>query len=178
MKYVALLRGINVGGNNIIKMVDLKKCLEEAEYENVVTFIQSGNVIFDSTEKNISTLTTHLEKILSHTFSYQASVMVRSLAQLKKVVAEVPKEWKSSTDLRCYIAFLKDKTTPQTVMKEIELKKDIDSMKAGESVIYMTTLLSARTQSSFTKLVGKKIYKEMTIRNYTTTLKLLALMEK
>lgn len=56
-RFVALLRGINVGGNNIIKMADLKTCFEEMGFANVVTYIQSGNVLFDSNETDQLKLT-------------------------------------------------------------------------------------------------------------------------
>ena len=66
--YIALLRGINVGGNNIIKMVDLKLAFEEMEFSNVKTYIQSGNVIFSSDRKNKVELTDEIEKKLLEKF--------------------------------------------------------------------------------------------------------------
>src|SRR5215472_9506707 len=101
MKYVALLRGINVGGNNIIKMEQLKACFEEGGFQQVMTYIQSGNVLFESDEENGAKLTNAIEDTLSRTFNYSARVVIRSYAQMQRVVSEVPDDWKHRTDLRC-----------------------------------------------------------------------------
>ncbi len=177
MKYVALLRGINVGGNNIIKMVALKACFEKEGFKSVSTFIQSGNVIFESEEKHTDIVIRKIESSLSKTFSYKSRIVLRSLEQMKKVVANVPDDWQKQTDIRCYIAFIKEPMTAEKVGKDIELKDGVDSLKVGNGVLYMTTLFSALTKSRFNKLAGKKIYQDMTIRNYNTTKKITALME-
>jgi hypothetical protein len=83
-KYVAFLRGVNVGGR-IIKMVELKQCLEAAGLKNVSTFLQSGNVVFDS-DKNEQQLKGLIESTMSETFSYSAKVIVTSMDDLKKIV--------------------------------------------------------------------------------------------
>lgn len=178
MKYVALLRGINVGGNNIIRMVELKKAFEECGYSNVTTYINSGNVIFESEEKNTIKITEKLEKALSQTFNYKARLVIRSHEDLKQVVSDVPSSWKKKNDLRCYIAFVKEPVTVEVVMRDIELREDVDSIDLGKHVIYMSTKLSGLTKSKFNKLAAKKIYQDITIRNFNTTQKLLALMEK
>ena len=90
-RYVALLRGINVGGKNQIRMADLKACFEKKGFENVATYIASGNVLFDSGERSSTKLTRNIEKALTKTFGYEATVVVRSKAQLRKVVEEAPK---------------------------------------------------------------------------------------
>jgi uncharacterized protein (DUF1697 family) len=80
--------------------------------------------------------------------------------------------------LRCNVAFIREPVTANEVLQEIELKEGIDWVTTGEGVLYLSTLLSDLSRSALRKLVGKKIYQEMTIRNYTTTQKLLALMER
>ncbi|HYE22578.1 MAG TPA: DUF1697 domain-containing protein [Verrucomicrobiae bacterium] len=178
MKYVALLRGINVGGNNIIKMIKLKASFEKTGFKNVITYIQSGNVIFESAEKNIPKLERKIEKALSKEFKYNSRVVVRSQAQLKKVLAEIPSDWKKRTDLRCNVCFVKAPLNAQEVLKEIELKQGVDFVKTGKGVVYTSTLMNSLTQSKFSKLVMKKVYQFITIRNLNTTQKLVALMEK
>ena len=189
MKYVALLRGINVGGNNLIKMVALKACLEDEGFKNVITYIQSGNVIFeplrhplaggaDDKEKNIEKLTLEIESLLSKTFNYKSRIVLRSYPQMKKVVTEVPNDWEKRADLRCNVAFIKEPMTAREVAKEIIIKEGIDFLEVGEGVLYISTLLSALTKSGLPKVAGKKIYKEMKIRNYNTVKKILKLMEQ
>jgi uncharacterized protein (DUF1697 family) len=177
MKHIALLRGINVGGKGIIKMTDLKQAVEKGGFKNVRTYIQSGNVIFDSDGPNIKQITTRLEEILLISFQFNSGIIIKNHEQFKKVLLEVPSDWKTRHDLRCYIAFIREPTTAQDVICEIELNDGVDSIKAGDQVLYMSTLLSGLTRSRFTRLITKKVYKDITIRNFNTAQKLLALME-
>jgi uncharacterized protein (DUF1697 family) len=177
MKYIALLRGINVGGKNIIKMADLIKTVEKCGFTNVKTYIQSGNVLFKSSEKNTSKIVKNLEECFLKGFMYNSRIIVRTYEQLKKIAAEVPSDWEKRDDLRCYIAFTGETVTIQEIMQEIELKEGIDFLKAGEGALYMSTLLSGLTRSRFTKLITKKAYKDITIRNYNTVRRILELME-
>jgi uncharacterized protein (DUF1697 family) len=176
VKYVALLRGINVGGNNLIKMLALKEAFEEHGYTNVITYINSGNVVFESEEKSSAKITEQLEAMLSKTFNYKARVVVRSHEQIKQIVADVPKEWNTSSDIRCYVGFLADAVTEEEIA-EVKAREGVDSLKVANGVLYMSSLLSALTRSAFNKLPAYKIYQDMTIRNYNTTRKILALME-
>jgi len=176
-KYIALLRGINVGGKNIIKMTDLKSSFEKIGFKSVSTYIQSGNVLFESSDPDTSSLELKIEKNLSKTFNYSSTVLVRSHSQIKQILSKVPPGWKTRNDLRCYIAFIKDPHTSQSVLEEVEVKKDIDFINSGPGCVYMSILLSGLTKSSFNKLVAKKIYKHITIRNYNTTQKIGLLMD-
>jgi uncharacterized protein (DUF1697 family) len=178
MKYLALLRGINVGGNSIIKMVDLKEALLENGFLTVKTFIQSGNVLFESAEQNTEKLTKKMEDVIVQKFCVTSRVVIRSELQLTKILENIPDTWEKGQDLRCYIAFVIEPTTAQQVAEQILLKEGIDSLKIGDGALYMTTQLSGITMSSFSKLASKKIYKEITIRNYTTMQKIATLMKE
>lgn len=81
MNYIALLRGVNVGGNNKVPMPALKKCFADAGFQNVMTYINSGNVIFDSEERAISELTAYCETILQNTFGFEIGLAVVRPAQ-------------------------------------------------------------------------------------------------
>jgi uncharacterized protein (DUF1697 family) len=176
MKYIALMRGVNVGGNTIIKMADLKKTVAESGFTSVSTYIQSGNIIFES-EENIDKVTFKLGEALFKEFGFNSGIIVKTFEQLNKIISEVPDDWKKRYDLRCYIAFIRKPVSEQDVMREIKLKDGVDFVKAGDNVLYMSTLLEGLTKSGFTKLFGTKIYKDITIRNYNTTQKILALMQ-
>jgi uncharacterized protein (DUF1697 family) len=178
MTYVALLRGINVGGRNLLRMVDLRVCLERRGFRSVSTYIQSGNVIFESDLTDRAKLTTAMRRALTAEFGYDSPILVRSRDQLKAVVARAPREWKSRTDLRRYVAFLREPLTAKQALKELDPKHGVDFVKAGDGVLYMSTLLRHLKQSGFTKVVGKEIYRDMTIRNYGTCQKILALMQR
>jgi uncharacterized protein (DUF1697 family) len=177
MKYCALLRGINVGGNNIIKMADLKNAVQDCGFTNVSTYIQSGNLIFESAETNQTDILSRLEACLSAGFSYHSTIVVKNQDELKTVLAEVPDDWVKRSDLRCYIVFLGHHVSIRDIAGKIELKDGIDFIKTGKDVLYMSTLISGLTRSRFTKLVSLKVYKDLTTRNYNTTRKLLELMK-
>ncbi len=178
MQYLALLRGINVGGNNMIKMADLKKAFEDCGFKNVSTYINSGNVIFETDEKSKEKIVEKLENALTNKLNLNVTLVIRTNKELQQIIEEIPDEWKGENDLRCYIAYIKEPVTTDDVLKEIQLKEGVDTIKAGANVLYMSTKLSGLTKSGFTKLIGKKIFQEITIRNLNTSQKLLSLMEK
>ncbi len=178
-QYLALLRGINVGGNNIIKMVYLKACFENMGLTDVVTYIQSGNVIFKSSEKDKAKLTKKIEAGLSTTFNYEARLVMISHKQLKQAVEDAPREFgKDLEKFRCDVIFLKEPLTPKEAMKSVSVKEGVDNAYTGKEVLYFSRLLSKATQSRLPRIAGMPVYQYMTIRNWNTTTKLLALMEK
>jgi uncharacterized protein (DUF1697 family) len=98
-QYLALLRGINVGGGNIIKMTDLKACLEASTLENVATYSQSGNVLFETAETDSAKLVRKLERALSKAFSpYQARIVLCSHAKLRQIARKGPNDFGSQPD--------------------------------------------------------------------------------
>ena len=115
--YIALLRGINVGGNNIIKMVDLKLAFEEMGFLNVKTYIQSGNVIFSSDRKNKVELTDEIEKKLLEKFSYNSIIVLRTKEELEEQLASAPKNYGvDNENYRYDVIFLKDTITVDTYL--------------------------------------------------------------
>jgi uncharacterized protein (DUF1697 family) len=177
MKYVALIRAINVGGRNLMRMSDVRACLEAREFQRVSTYIQSGNILFESDLSNVSTLTAVIETAFSETFDHNAGVFVRSYRQMQKIVADAPSEWKKGATLRRNVAFLRKPLSASKAIAAIEPKPGVDSLKAGDDVVYMSTVMAHLKHSAFPKIVGKPIYRDMTIRNYTTCQKILALMD-
>ena len=179
MVYLALLRGINVGGGNLIRMASLKSCLENAGFEGVATYIASGNVLFESSEGDRPKLTRRLEKILSTTFApYDARVIVCSHAGLRRIVAEAPKGFgRHPANYRYDVIFLKEPLTAAEAMKSVRTRPGVDEARAGAGVLYFSRLTARASQSLLTRIIGLPIYKQLTIRNWNTTTTLLALME-
>ena len=172
MKYVGLLRGINVGGNNIIKMVDLRQVFGESGFMAVKTYLQSGNVLFESEMSDINQVTEVIREHLFKTFKYKDRVIVKTCEQLQIIVSGIPSNWQQTNDLRQYIAFIRDPVPVRDVIREIKPKEGVDFLQAGEGVVYLATLLSGLTKSGFTKLAGHAVYKDISIRNFTTVQKL------
>lgn len=178
-QYVAFLRGINVGGNNIIKMADLKACFESNGFSDVTTYIQSGNVLFRTRETEKASLTTQVEEMLSTAFNYSARLVLITHQQLKQVVEDAPSGFGKDLDLyRCDVIFLKEPLTAAKAIQDIRVKPGVDAAHAGESVLYFSRLTSKAAQSYLTKIITLPLYQYVTIRNWNTTTKLLALMEK
>ena len=176
--YVALLRGINVGGNNLIRMPALKACVEGEGFLDVATYIQSGNVLFRAGGANRQELTAQLEKALSKTFAYQARVVVRSLDEMRTIVDKAPKGFgRQPADYRYDVIFLKHPLTAGEARKSVSTNPDVDRVFEGEGVLYFSRLISKATQSRMGRVVGTPAYENMTIRNWNTTTKLLAMME-
>jgi uncharacterized protein (DUF1697 family) len=177
--YVALLRGINVGGSNLIRMPALKACFETQGFRDVVTYIQSGNVVFCSGRSNPRALTRSIEATLSKTFAYESRVVVCSFDQLKTIVEGAPKRFGAQpTAYRCDVVFLKHPLTAAEAMQGVSAKPGVDQVFAGDGVLYFSRLISKASQSQLTRIVGTPAYRNMTIRNWTTTTKLLDLMER
>lgn len=177
-QYLVLLRGINVGGNNIIKMVDLKASFEAMGFANVRTYIQSGNVLLESAEKDKNSLTARIEKDLSKRFNFQARVVVISQKELAAVVKSAPVGFGvDDKKFRYDVIFLKEPLTPKEAMQSVKVREGVDAAHAGKQALYFSRLISRASQSYLTKIIGMPVYQNMTIRNWNTTTKLLALME-
>ncbi len=176
-RYVALLRGINVGGRNIISMADLRGAFDAAGYGAVRTYIQSGNVLFESDAAPRS-LEVDLEGRLEQRFGLPLVVVVRSLAALRSIAANAPEGF--GTQPGTYhsdVIFLKAPLTPKQALSVVRLRDEVDQVWPGPGVVYFARLSERRTQSKMGRLTSTPEYQRMTIRTWTTTTKLLDLLE-
>jgi uncharacterized protein (DUF1697 family) len=177
-RYVALLRGINVGGKNLISMPSLKTAFEEAGFADVSTYIQSGNVLFWAPSSSRAELTRRIERILRTAFDhYDASLVLRSRSQMRSIVEKAPDGFGGEpAKYRYDVLFLKQGLTAKTVVDRVPTKEGVDLIWAGSGVVYFSRLTTRATQSRLSRLVSLPIYKDMTIRNWNTTLKLVELL--
>lgn len=176
-QYVALLRGINVGGNRKVPMADLRAVLTGLGYGDVRTYIQSGNAVFTTAERR-SGLEEAIEAALEAYFGFPILVVVRSERQLRAVIDRAPSGFGS--DPATYYSdaiFLKAPLTPDDVLAVAQLREGVDEIWPGTGVVYFQRLGAQRTKSKLNKIVSTPEYKLMTIRNWTTTTKLLALCD-
>jgi uncharacterized protein (DUF1697 family) len=177
-QYLALLRGINVGGKNIIKMAELKGCFENLGFSNVTTYIQSGNVIFSSTYHDEMRITTQIEEILSSVFGYESTVVLVSSEQLKNVVTNSPVDFGiNPTDYKYDVLFIKQPIDTEEVMRSVKTKEGVDKIWQGDRVVYFSRLAQKAGSSYMSKIVTLPVYKLITIRNWNTTTKLYELMK-
>lgn len=176
-RYVALLRGINVGGKNKVAMADLRKEFEHLGCRNVSTYIQSGNVLFESDAARAE-LERDVEKVLERHLESAPVVVVRTHRQMQGVVAKAPDGFGAQpTTFHSDCIFLKDPLTPAKAMRVVSLRDGVDEAWTGTGVLYFARLSAERTKSRMGKIVGTEEYRSMTIRSWQTTTKLLALLD-
>ncbi len=182
--HLALLRGINVGGNNLIRMTDLKTAFEDMGCRNVATYIQSGNVVFDPPVKGSTTpvaARARIEAGLSERFGYQAKVLILTRSALQAAVEGAPQGFGDDPELHRHdvIFPIVPLTAPALlrVILELGLKPEVDTVHAGRNAVYFRRLTARAAQSRLTKLIGLPAYQSVTIRNWNTTTRLLKLME-
>ena len=158
-RYVALLRGINVGGNNLIKMAALKACFEAQGFRDVATYLQSGNVVFTAGAEGAASLTERVEAALCATFKYPASVVLRSRKQIQDVVARAPRGFGTQPARYRYdVIFLKAPLSASAAIKDFPIKPGVDEAHAGTGVLYVSRLISKASQSRISKIVTLPIY--------------------
>jgi uncharacterized protein (DUF1697 family) len=176
-RYVALLRGINVGGRNKVPMAELRAAFEDIGHTDVTTYIQSGNVLFTSSKPRAA-VESQLEAELERHLGYPLVVVVRSHAQLRAIVDQAPSGFGKRRDTYHSDAiFLRAPLTPAKAMKVVKLRDGVDQAWTGRSVLYFARLSARRTQSRMSSIVGTPEYALMTIRSWQTTTKLLALLD-
>ena len=177
--YVALLRGINVGGRNKIAMADLRTEFETHGFDSVRTYIQSGNVLFDAAAAQKDSLEDDIESMLERRFGVPLVVVVRSHRQLRNVNDKAPAGFGRKPDTyHSDVIFLKGPLTSKQAMGIVELRDGVDQAWPGPGVLYFARLSQRRTQSRMGRIVGTPEYQRMTIRSWATTTKLLALLHE
>jgi uncharacterized protein (DUF1697 family) len=172
--YVAFLRGINVGGR-VIKMADLKICLENAGLQNVKTLLQSGNVIFDSEETDTKKVRGQLEAAVSKRFNYPAKTLVYTEQALRPIVGDYPYD-SSDADYQHYIVFMDEGKAAQFDAEFGAVSNEVEEMSSGDGVIYWKVKKGMTLRSERSKYFTKATYKDFnTSRNINTIKKILAL---
>ena len=177
MRYLAFLRGINVGGKAKLPMTELRTAMEDDGFLNVRTYIQSGNVFFDS-EKSKSELIVSLENCIKKNFGLNVPVSVFTEKEWRKIIDNAPAWWGEDDEWKHNILILLEPYDMDDIVMAIgTLKPDIENMLPGKGVLYqsMSRKLFGRTTTG--KLASSPAYKRMTIRNYNTATKLLGMFE-
>ncbi len=176
-RYLALLRGVNVGGKSLIKMADLRVALSESGFDSVKTYIQSGNVIFSSeTDKTI--LAKSIEGTIKKSFKLDVAVTVFSAKEWLEVIEKAPSWWGTDKTWKHNIlVMIGDHDMPDVMAEVGVLKPDIEQSIAGKRVVYQSLSLDSFGRTTGGKIASKPIYKQMTIRNYNTANRLLDILK-
>lgn len=175
MKYVALLRGINVGGNSKIEMARLRTLFADLGYTNVSTYINSGNVIFD-TDDNQQQITNDIEQGIKEAFGLSVPVLVRTKESVDTLCQEIPSEWENDSNQRTDVLFLWHEIDNLSILESIKHKPDIERVLYLPGALVWNIDRKNVTRGSMLKIIGTDVYKKMTVRNINTVRKLQQLM--
>jgi uncharacterized protein (DUF1697 family) len=176
--WVVLLRGINVGGNNVIPMAELRAAFADMGFLDPQTYIQSGNVVVGSRRKPSAAATRRIEAALADRYGYAARVVVLDAEQMRRTVDEMPAEWRAPRkDVRYYVLFPVAGTSATDIARAVTPKPAYETITAGSHAVYWSAPFETLSRTSMGKLPSLPVYRDVTIRNRTTTLKLLALSQ-
>lgn len=176
--YVALLRGINVGGKNVIPMAALAATMKKTGVSSVKTYIASGNVLFKSEVDDPRALEKTIERALTKAHAYDAKVVVRSLAEMEACERGMPRTWKKrDPGWRYYVIFLRHEIDSKKVLEHFAPKPDIEQLAYGPGVLYWSADKRTTARTNVARITQMPIYKDVTIRNVTTTSKIVELMK-
>ncbi|MGV7222004.1 MAG: DUF1697 domain-containing protein [Nitrospinales bacterium] len=174
MKYISMLRGINVSGQKVIKMTDLMSLYESLGFKNVVTYIQSGNVIFETPTKTQNKLKGQLEKAIRRKYNFHVPVVIRTKSEMNKIVINIPFNKLNPTEdgTKVLITFLSQKPN------EINLSTIQQYVKSPEKLIVIDKEVYLHCPNGYGKskltniFLEKKLEVEATTRNWKSVIKL------
>ena len=176
-KFLALLRGINVGGKNVIKMDSLIKAFEEMQCTNVTTCIQSGNILFCSAKTGKIALAQSIKKNLAKKFNIETRALILNHNDLEKIITGAPAGFGEEPETYRYdIWFLLPPLTADEVIRNTDIKEGVDAIYRGKSAVYTTRLICQMGKSRLIRTNQMPMYQNITIRNWNTGKKLLDLM--
>lgn len=171
ISYISILRGINVSGQKLIKMVDLKLLYESLGFEKVQTYIQSGNVIFETEEADLQKLISTIEDAITEKYGFNVPVQIRTKEELKKVIDNLPFTGERELN-RLLVTFLAE--TPYYLpMDEIErLKATGDEIVFVNSEVYLYVPEGYGNSKLDNNTLERKLKVKATTRNWKTINKL------
>jgi len=177
MNYLGLLRGVNVGGKGLLRMSELKECLEKAGFAEVRTYIQSGNVLFAAPKTEPGRLARKMEAAIKKDFAMTVGVVVFTETEWQEIVQRAPKSWGEKKDWKHNLLALLPGTSAADVMMAVgALKPEIEAMAAGRGVLYQSLSIDSFGRTNSGKLAGHPIYRRITVRNHNTARKLAELL--
>jgi len=171
--YVALLRGINVGGNNKVAMSELKAEFEALGYGNVRTYINSGNVIFDSSSDDFESI----RPKLSERFGFEVRLVIVPVELFNKLIEKTPADWRNDKQQKTDVLFLWPGYDDKQTLQDLELIDEYDTAIYVDGAIVWNIDRANQSKSRMQKgYISSDIYKNMTARNINTVRKIASLV--
>lgn len=178
MIFVALLRGINVGGNNKVDMKKLKLTFEGIGLADVVTYINTGNIIFRDDSRTAQEIIVKLEEAIAADFGLTIRVMVRTFNEIKSIMNKVPEHWTNGTDMKSDIMYLWDEIDDESVLEKLTINPEVDRVSYVPGAVLWSYDRVDADKSGMNKMTtSKKIFQQMTVRNVNTARKIYELMQ-
>lgn len=176
--YVALLRGINVGGNNMVSMKSLKQSFERLGFQDVSTYINSGNVLFRTPQSDPRAIEATIDRMLARDYGLKGKTVVRSEKEMARVVTTLAKEWKEQPGWKCNVIFLRHTIDARRALADVDLKPELERVVCCPGTWLWAARIDGMARSAMMKLGTKPVYQEITVRNVNTTRKILELMRQ
>ena len=169
--YIALLRGINVSGQKLIKMTDLKELFQSLGCNNVQTYIQSGNVVFESAETEPSNLESQIMQAISSKYGFDVEVMVRTVEEFGRIIEKNP--FPEAEGNKLYISFFRNPQQEIPFEELDKVKSDSEVYLFFESVMFLYCPEGYGITKLSNPFIEKKLKTVATTRNLNTVLKLI-----
>jgi uncharacterized protein (DUF1697 family) len=177
MNYVAFLRGINVGGTNLVSMADLQATFAGRGFTGVRTFLNTGNILFQSDAADSRKLEAVIEAAIASHFTKPIRVMVRSSQEMADLVAHLPKSWQDPSDKRCNVIFLSHTIDAPSLVEQFHPKPGIEELHYVPGALLWSASLAVLTKSTMLKLAVSPLYEDMTIRRLSSVMKINELLQ-
>ena len=178
-RFLALLRGVNVGGKNIVPKDALRGCFEDLGFSSVRTYIQSGNILFRSANTDVPALTDEIERALSERFSYNARAVVLSRRSYRIAVDAAPEKWGRDDGQMHHALFTLAGADSRDILARLRPPRlEFETVTPGPGVIYWSVSRAQPTRSTWVKLPASREYQKLTARNHNTVFRLRQLFEE
>jgi len=175
MRYVAFLRGINVGGHNKIKMEILREMFAALRYENVRTYINSGNVIFEASESDENSLAAEIERAIQSEFSLSIKVMIRTIDEIKDVIKNNPFDGQFENDKDLHVLFLDEEPPEDKCQLLLSNNNENELFTVRNREIFCLLRVGVLDSLLGKDYIGKKLKVSATARNWRTVNKIMEL---
>lgn len=173
--HVALLRGINVGGNNLLPMASLRALLADLGLGAVRTYLNSGNALFTCAPIDHMLLAERIEGAIEAAAGFRPRVLVRSGEDIRAIAELIPAEWTQDQEMRTDVLYLLDGVPPEEVVRDLAPRPGIEHVRLGVGAVIWMVARRDATRSRLQGITATAHYPRVTIRNVNTARRLAAL---
>jgi uncharacterized protein (DUF1697 family) len=176
-KYVAFLRAVNVGGRAVVTMDDLRATFERAGGRGVKTLIQSGNVLFEASARDVAGVVRSAANRLKRTSGNEPEIIVRNVAQIEAIIDEAPfSDFRSTPDIKLYVAFLSRQSSIKPVLPLISFKEALEVIQISDCDAFIVSRPKGGGLFGFpNNFIEKQLGVSATTRNWSTVTRIAAL---